>query len=227
MVIPRTRALRRILAGCWALVWPAIADDGPAPGRIALYAIFEGKAILLVDGVRRLLPVGGITADGVRLLSVGGDRAEIEYRGQRQTLALGAYVEPGLVPEESAYAPAKTVLWADTEGFFHADGTINGFPVKFLVDTGASNIAVSSELARRIGIVTENAPTGLAGTAGGFTGVARVKLREVKVGDIALHNVDAGVLTGAFPQTPLLGMSFLGQLDMVREGNRLELKARR
>lgn len=216
-----------ILAICAALVRPACAQPEPAPARISLYAVFEGKAMLLIEGRRQLVPVGGSTAEGVRLLSAAGDRAEIEFQGRRQTLVLGAYVEPGLGEEGGGYSPAKTVLWADGSGFFHADGQINGFPVKFLVDTGASNVAISSELARRIGVATDNSPRGLAGTAGGFTGVARVTLREVTVGDITLRNVEAGVLSGAFPQIPLLGMSFLGQLDMVREGNRLELKARR
>lgn len=183
--------------------------------------------MLMVEGRRQLVSVGGATAEDVRLLSVDRDRAEIEFHGRRQVLTLGAYVEPGLAEEGGGYSPAKTVLWADDSGFFHADGAINGYPVKFLVDTGASNIAVSSDLARRIGIATDHAPKGLAGTAGGFTGVSKVTLREVTVGDITLRNVEAGVLTGAFPTTPLLGMSFLGQLDMVREGNKLELKARR
>jgi aspartyl protease family protein len=225
--VRRVWPLAVILAICCALVRPGVAQDAPPPGRISLYAVFEGKAMLMVEGSRRMVPVGGATAEGVHLLSVAADRVEIEYQGRRQVLTLGAYVEPGLGEESGGYHPAKTVLWADGSGFFHADGLINGFPVKFLVDTGASNIAISTDLAKRIGIVTENTPKGLAGTAGGFTGVSRVTLRNVAVGDITLHNVEAGVLTGSFPQTPLLGMSFLGQLDMLREGSRLELKARR
>lgn len=223
----RGLALAVILAICGVLVRPAAAQDAADPGRISLYAVIEGKAMLTIGNKRHVLPVGAVTTEGVRLVSVAADRAEIEYQGRRQVLTLGAYVEPGLADESSGYVPARTVLWADGSGFFHADGMINGFPVKFLVDTGASNIAISTELAKRIGIATVDSPKGLAGTAGGFTAVSRVTLKNVTVGDISLQNVEAGVLTGSFPQTPLLGMSFLGQLDMLREGNRLELKSRR
>jgi aspartyl protease family protein len=48
----------------------------------------------------------------------------------------------------------------------------------------------------------------------------------VTVGGINIKNVQAGVVIGSFPLEPLLGMSFLSQLDMVREGNRMDLKRR-
>ena len=53
-----------------------------------------------------------------------------------------------------------------------------------------------------------------------------VKLAKVQVGEITMHNVDAGIIEGNFPTETLLGMSFLGQLDMKREGEKLELRQR-
>ena len=53
-----------------------------------------------------------------------------------------------------------------------------------------------------------------------------LKLDTVKIGDIVLRNVEAGVIDGPQPEVPLLGMSFLSALDMKREGNKMELTRR-
>lgn len=117
-------------------------------------------------------------------------------------------------------------LWADPSGFFYVPGLINGYPVRFLVDTGATTVALSSELAERIGIEYTKGRRGIASTASGVIPVYEFDLKSVTVGGIELSNVSAGVILGEHPTVPLLGMSFLGQLDMVREGNRLDLKRR-
>ncbi len=196
---------------------------------VRLLALFQGKAILHIDGQRRVLQAGQTGMDGVTLISADSDQAVIEVDGKRETLTLGgAAVFPGAAAavEDAADGDATVSLWADNRGFFHADGTIDGYPVRFLVDTGATTVAISGALARRIGIDFADQQQWLASTAGGIARMVRVTLDSVSVGDITLRDVQAGIILGAFPETPLLGMSFLGQLDMVRSGDHMELRRR-
>ncbi len=198
--------------------------------QLAVLALFENKALLQVDGERRLLRAGETSPDGVTLISADSGQAVIEVDGRQETLTLGMSGHfPG--SEEAAESPSwggpETVsLWADGSGFFYASGRINDYPVRFLVDTGANSIAMNAELARRIGIDLQQGQRGVATTAGGITPMVGVTLSEVTVGGITLRDVKAGVLMGPFPEIPLLGMSFLGRLDMVREGHRMDLKRR-
>ncbi len=198
--------------------------------QLSLLALFADKAMLHIGGEKRVLAVGETSPEGVTLIAVDSEHVMIERDGQRLILRMGiASVFPGTPdtpPGDSAVASESVTLWADGSGFFHASGYINGSPVEFLVDTGASSVAISSELARSIGVRFEHGADGIASTAAGMTRMKRVYLESVSVGAITLRNVEAGVLLGSFPTVPLLGMSFLGKLDMLREGNRMELKRR-
>lgn len=197
-----------------------------ADRQINLLALFEHKAIVHIDGVRRLLVVGETSPEGVTLVTTESEQAVVEFDGRRETLLLGMVaVFPGT--GKSATGETESIaLWADSRGSFYADGAINGYPVRFLVDTGATTVAISSDLARRIGIELAEGKPWVANTAGGMARMVRITLDSVSVGDIAVRNVDAGVILGSHPTTPLLGMSFLGEVDMVRQGDQMELKKR-
>lgn len=192
--------------------------------RVALQALFKDKAIVVIDGTRRVLAVGSSSPEGVRLIETDtrAERAEIEVAGVRQTLTLGVVL--------GSFAPTERggmTLYAEPDGHFHADGTINGLAVRFLVDTGATTIALSGAEASRLGIdYRKRGQAGYASTAGGVVRMYAIKLDAVQVGPITLYNVDAGVLEGNFPREALLGMSFLSRLDMKRDGERLELTQR-
>ena len=171
---------------------------------------------------------GETSPEGLALISADTEEAVVEVNGRREVLQLGLV---NLVPEfDATPEPSWTVesvsLWADENGFFYVPGRVNGFPVRFLVDTGATTVAMSSALARRIGLDYTKGQRGVANTASGMTRMYGLTLDSVTVGSIGLNNVDAGVIEGNFPLNPLLGMSFLGQLDMVREGDRMDLKRR-
>lgn len=192
------------------------ADDG-----IALYALFKDKAILTIDGTRRVLTAGETSPEGVKLISTDteSEQAVIEAGGRRETLKLGM-----IASLAQAGAPAAVTLWADGSGFFFANGSINGSGVTFLVDTGANTVAISGALAQRIGIdYKKKGLQGVATTASGHVRNFVLKLDTVKIGEIVLHNVDAAVLEGSHPSTPLLGMSVLNSLEMRRDGNKMEL----
>src|SRR5690606_7594403 len=105
---------------------------------------------------------------------------------------------------------------------------VNGTHIRFMVDTGASDVALTAADARRLGIdpqsLAYNTPYQ---TANGTIYAARVVLDRVTVGGIALRDVRASISQGDGLGTSLLGMSFLGRLDAVEvRGERLVLRQR-
>lgn len=187
-------------------------------------ALFEGKAIITVDGKRHLFLQGEKGPEDILLIATDTvqETAQIEVNGQRRALRLGVVTSAPLLTSKS-----KVTLWKGRQGFFYADGSINGVTVKFLVDTGANTIALNSATARRVGLEYKRfGKRGFASTASGYTVIYNLKLNTVRVGGITLYNLDAGVIEGPEPSTPLLGMSFLGKLDMKRTGDRMDLTIR-
>lgn len=225
-----SRILRVIAAAVCLLLGPLAAGISPvhAVEKLTVLALFEGKVLLHVDGARRLIAEGETSPEGITLVSADSDRAVVEVDGREEVLELGMMTSfPGASDDVAPWdGPEKTTLWAEDDGFFYAPGSINGASVRFLVDTGANTIAINRGLAERIGIDYREGQQGMATTASGVTPMYLVTLDSVSIGRITLRNVEAGVLLGSHPDIPLLGMSFLGKLDMNRTGNRLELKRR-
>ena len=201
------------------IVLPAVAGAAD----ISLFALFRDKAILHVDGTRRVLTIGTESPEGVKLVSTDtqAEEAVVELKGKRETLRLGM-----VVSAFQSAARESVTLFADTSGFFHAEGSINGAAVTFLVDTGANTIAINSATAKRAGIDYTKGRAGTARTASGYARMYGIKLDTVKVGEIVLRKVEAGVIDGPQPETPLLGMSFLNAFEMKRDGNKMELTRR-
>ncbi|HSC83403.1 MAG TPA: TIGR02281 family clan AA aspartic protease, partial [Pseudomonas sp.] len=95
----------------------------------------------------------------------------------------------------------------------------NGHPVQFLVDTGATTVAMNEGQARRLGIDYRVVGRPMvASTAGGNVRGWRIKLDLVKVGGLEVLGVEAVVLEGDSPTEVLLGMSFLSRVRW-REDN--------
>jgi aspartyl protease family protein len=117
----------------------------------------------------------------------------------------------------------SVTLTADGRGHFVTTGTVNGTSVRFLVDTGATSVVLSSADAQRVGIKYLDAPRTVSQTANGPVMVYRVKLDTLKVGDIEISNVDAIVAEGDRLPIALLGMSFLNRMEMRREGQTMTL----
>lgn len=105
-------------------------------------------------------------------------------------------------------------LTRSQDGHFYLEVEINGLPLRMLVDTGASNIAIDTLTARRLGIATENLDySAIAQTANGQVHFAPVMLEEITAGPIVLHSVMAGIQREPLDTPPLLGMSFLEKLS--------------
>ncbi len=117
-------------------------------------------------------------------------------------------------------------LFAGRHGHFFADATVNGTHVDFLVDTGASLIALTELDAQRVGFKLHELDYRYrSNTANGIVPVAVVKLDHVQIGDITVYNVDASIHKGAGLDQSLLGMSLLGKLSSFRmDGTRLVMR---
>ena len=181
------------------------------------------KALLVIDGTPRTLAAGSTQA-GVRLLSVNADAAVIEIKGQRQTLALGGR-PVSLGAANSAGGGAQIVLTAGLGGHFTTVGSINGKAVEFLVDTGATTVAMGAADADRIGLKYKDGQRVRTGTANGTVDGYRASLGVVRVGDVQVYNIEAIVLPVSMPHI-LLGNSYLTRFQMKRENDHLTLDKR-
>jgi aspartyl protease family protein len=117
----------------------------------------------------------------------------------------------------------RVTLAADSRGHFVTTGVVNGTSLRFLVDTGATSIVLSSADARRIGVNYLAGTRSFTQTANGTVQVYNVKLDTVRVGDITVNNVDASVIEGDKLPIALLGMSFLNRMEMRRDNSSLTL----
>ena len=206
-----------------ALGWAALALVAP-PGfaaEVTLVGLIGAKAIVVIDGgAPRALAPGQKTAEGVVLLGTEKDGASFDIDGKKRTLRMGrAY---------SAASPGKqsVTLNADARGHFVTMGSINGGSVRFLVDTGATFVALAAAEAKRLGIDYRQGQRGRLQTANGLVAAYRIKLDTVKIGDIEVNNVDAVVSESDAMGVTLLGMSFLNRMEMKRDGQSMALTKR-
>ncbi|WP_313222422.1 retropepsin-like aspartic protease family protein [Stutzerimonas nitrititolerans] len=136
--------------------------------------------------------------------------------------------------EESRYNPnqqpvsvvqgdqIEVLLEGNAQGHFVADGRINGKPVTFLLDTGATDVAIPAELAEELGL-SRGAPVNLL-TANGQTTGFRTRLESLAIGEIVLRDVRAIVAPGFGGDQILLGMSALKQLEFTQRAGTLVLR---
>ena len=119
-------------------------------------------------------------------------------------------------------------LYANERGMFLTVGSINGQSVRFLVDTGATSVAMNKAQAKKLGVRyrIEGEPA-TASTASGFVRSYRVHLKSVTMGKIRRTNVEAMVIDGNHPGPILLGMSFLRGLKIDKSGDTLLLQQRK
>jgi aspartyl protease family protein len=124
----------------------------------------------------------------------------------------------------SISAPGEKVLWRADDGLFYLDAQVNGRPVRFLVDTGASIVVLSAADAARIAPSEAGEPAVLADTAAGQREMRKVTLDQVIVAGRAASNVTAAV-AGPELQVSLLGQNMIGYLGSVTiEGDRMTLR---
>lgn len=159
-----------------------------------------------------------------------------QARRQEQTSApsrdrsYAQHIEPlqsGSAPQSASLLGSASVsIQADRSGLYFTEGKINGKNVRFLVDTGAAFIAMNRDHAESLGLkIPPDATPSEVKTASGYASIISIRLEEVRVGDIVLKNVEAGITDNEHPDVILLGMSFLAAMDMHRKGQQLQLVA--
>ena len=214
--------MKALRAAAAALITLA-ALAAQANSNIAFTGSLGSKALLMINGSPRTVAVGA-TVDGVKLVSMAGGQAVIDVGGQRQTLVLGG--SPVSVGGSGGSAGgSQIVLTAGTGGHFLTDGQINGRTVRFLVDTGATAVSMSSSDAERIGLDYKRGQPVRINTANGVIQGYTIMLNSVRVGDVEIYNVQATVASRDMPYV-LLGNSFLGRFQMKRENDQLTLDKR-
>lgn len=126
--------------------------------------------------------------------------------------------DSGQVSSVNEQGLASIELSQDRSGHYQVAGLINGHKVNFLVDTGATTIALSASKARAIGL--EFGPQVTVNTASGPTTAWMTRLDRVSIGDIERRNVSASITESDFGAV-LLGMSFLKHYSLQQQDRKL------
>jgi len=183
--------------------------------NIEVQALMPGMVVLLVDGQRVTLK-NGSKLNGIKLIKATSKTAVLEVNGQQKNYQMGTSVSTSF--RERAVITERVIF--DNHGMFNGFGSINGQSVKFLIDTGATTVAMSAKDARKLGIQyqLEGRPT-TASTASGVARAWSIKLKSVRLGKLLEHDVPGMVVEGNYPRQVLLGMSFLNRMKVEKEGN--------
>jgi aspartyl protease family protein len=219
MRFPLARLAMHSIAVCAVL---AAASSARATD-VALAGLLPGRAVVVVNGGNpRTLAVGAKTPDGVKLLSVEQGAAVFEIDGKKERLVLGE----SAASSGGNVGAAAVTLTANGRGQFITQGSVNGAAMNFMVDTGATYVALSAADAARANIDFRNkGQPGLIATANGTVRAWMVPGNTVHLGDITLNGIDVTVHESSMPFA-LLGMSFLNRLEMKRDGDTMTLKKR-
>lgn len=205
-----------------AFMWGAVPASAHAQ-TVNLAGRMGERALLVIDGQTRTLAPGQ-AAGAVRLLRWVGEEAEIEIDGRKQLLRSGGQ---SALPASPAAAPSgrDIVLSASSGGHFVSEGAINGRSVRFMVDTGATLVAMGRPDADRLGLDLTAARPGVSQTANGPVAVQLITLSSVRVGTVQIANVNAVVMPQPMPYL-LLGNSFLNRFQMQRDNDVMRLQLR-
>jgi aspartyl protease family protein len=213
--------LSRYLLPLTVLLMSLFSVLAQAAPDVRVVGLFSNQAVLQINGRQHVLKTGQTSPEGVKLLEADSESAVLQIEGKRVEARLD-----GRVSARKQGSTAREVqVWRNTSGMYTTVGSINGLPVSFLVDTGATQVAMNAAQARRLGIdyrVTGN-PAEVT-TASGVERAWMVSLDSVKVGELEVRNVLAVVLEGAQPQTTLLGMSYLGRMKITNDGQLMTLQ---
>jgi aspartyl protease family protein len=185
-------------------------------------SIGDSKALLLINGAPHTLAVGN-TVKGVTLKRVMPGQAEVEIAGKTLMVAMGGAPASVGGGAGGGATGREILIAAGPGGHFVTSGQINGKAVQFMVDTGATVVAMGRGEAERIGIDWKNGQRSLSQTAGGVVASYSVSLTSVRIGDVEVFGVNAMVLPAEMPFV-LLGNSFLSRFAMRRDSNVMKLE---
>lgn len=198
-------------------VWPltVFAD------QFSVVGLFKNTVVIETTKGRVLLKKGVRTDSGLLLKSADAASALIDYQGVTKRVYLQTAIGTGYARPKYG----KAVIAMDASRRYYTTGSINGRVVGFLIDTGASSIAMNRHQAKELGIdFRVEGKEGQVVTASGVARSFSIRLATVKVGSLELRQVDAVVIDGDFPKTVLLGMTFLERVEMSDSSGVLKLR---
>lgn len=199
------------------LISRALAQD------ITVLGLLADRAIVKIDGETHTLKLGEQYEDIV-LMAVSSQEARLSIKGKERVFGLGQDYS-GIQKSTTSKGSVEITMNANNQ--FITNGMINGNVVEFLVDTGANMVSMNRKDAQRLGIDYRRlGKEGMSGTANGAVKNWQILLGKVKVGAITVTSVQASVRDTEDSMPILLGMSFLGRVNMTHEGNRLKLTAK-
>ncbi len=127
-----------------------------------------------------------------------------------------------LIAQSGDRPVTQVVLQRNRAGHYVASGRINGEVVRFLVDTGATDVAIPAALAQRLNL--KKGRKGISRTANGDTTTYKTVLDSVDLGGLVQYDVRASILPGMMGNDVLLGMSYLKHLEIIQRGKELKLR---
>lgn len=205
--------------GVWlTLLFASLAQ---ATTQVNVVGLFSNKAVVIINGGKPKTLSVGQTSDGVKLLAADSKTATLQIEGKTQQLGMGQAASVG--GNNANAGVASVTLYANTEGHFISECYVNGVPLKFLLDTGATTVALNSGDAKFAKIDYKRGEPIQVSTANGVTTAYRVTIATLKIGAVTLNQVEASVIEGGSPSVVLLGMSALNRLDMKRQDIALTL----
>jgi len=185
-----------------------LAHTASANTRVNIVGLFSNKAVMIInDGKPKTLSVGQ-SVDGVKLIAADSSSATLLIEGKTTLLGMGQAASVG---ETSANNNPSVTLYASAGGHFVSECKINGAALKFLIDTGATTVALNSGDAKFAKIDYKKGEPVLVSTANGVVTAYRVTIANLKIGGITLSQVEGSVLEGGFPSVVLMGMSALNR----------------
>lgn len=177
--------------------------------EIEVVGLFKNAALVRIDGERKLLKRGIVSSEGVELIQADSRGATVVYNDERIELALSGKISTAFEQPTSSM-----VQIVGRNNQFKTSGSINGRSVGFLIDTGATVVAMNKNHAISLGIEYEKGRVARVETAGGVISAYQVFVDSITVGDIKASNVEVAILEGDHPSDILLGMSFLQHVEI-------------
>lgn len=195
--------------------------------EIRVIALFKNAAMVEYGGKQKMYRVGQKIAPHIKLVKSDPHSAIFDINGKQQELTLkqGSFAASYSEDKNVETSPSKVAkILRNNHGMYQTVGFINGVSVQFLVDTGASQVAMNERVAKQVGLLykLQGEPVSVS-TAAGVVPAWRATLKTVRVGGIELHNVEALVVKGVGPGEVLLGMSFLNRVKMEDNGQIMQL----
>lgn len=186
--------------------YPDFSFDGTTAASFFIMATIITSMVYNSIKQKNFIATSGqlLTWTGIFLLIIIGYafRFELDYFTQR--------VVSVLVPSHNwINKQGKLVISRNSDGHFYLDAMVNNVKIKFMIDTGASDVALTTQDAKKLNIdLSKLKYTKTYSTANGLSNAASLKLDNIKIGDAVFHTIDAHVGTGGL-DISLMGMSVL------------------